>query len=140
MSMAEQESGTGTVTLGLERWVQFAFVAAAGLGIWLSNNIIEAVWLMIAENWNAVPMPDDLLVSASAVIVAVLGAWICYRNPRIHKWASEVASELSKVTWPTRRETWSATVVVLIVSIIAAAILGVFDAAWSAVTDLIYKV
>ena len=48
--------------------------------------------------------------------------------------------ELSKVSWPTRKETWSQTIVVIIVSIIAAVILGVFDAVWAQITDFIYDV
>jgi preprotein translocase subunit SecE len=44
------------------------------------------------------------------------------------------------VSWPTRKETWSQTIVVLIVSVIAAIILGVYDAVWSHITDLIYNV
>ena len=52
----------------------------------------------------------------------------------------EVCVELSKVTWPTRKETWSQTIVVIVVSIIAAIILGVFDAFWAQITDLIYDV
>ena len=50
----------------------------------------------------------------------------------------EVAGELSKVTWPSRPETWRNTVVVIVTSIIAAAYLFLFDSVWSAFTDLIY--
>jgi preprotein translocase SecE subunit len=49
-----------------------------------------------------------------------------------------VAVELASVTWPTRKETWGNTVVVFVVSLVAAIIIGLFDAGWSAVTDLIY--
>ena len=32
------------------------------------------------------------------------------------RWAEDIVSELRKVTWPTREETWNLTVVVLIVA------------------------
>ena len=56
------------------------------------------------------------------------------------KYFNGTRAELRKVTWPTRKETWSQTIVVLIVSIIAAVILGVYDAVWSHITDLPYNV
>lgn len=131
---AETDTRTDTsagATLGLERWVQFAFIALAVTVFWLLDNIVGAVWNIFAE-------PDPTLVSASALGVAAVGAIILYRMPSVHGWAHEVAAELSKVTWPTRKETWSATIVVLVVSVIAAVILGVMDTAWAWVTDLIY--
>lgn len=51
--------------------------------------------------------------------------------------ANEVAEELSKVTWPTREETGSATVVVVVTVLICSAYLGAFDAVWLALTDMI---
>ncbi|MAR55550.1 MAG: preprotein translocase subunit SecE [Rickettsiales bacterium] len=68
----------------------------------------------------------------------MLGAVALYRNENVYRFARAVAVELSHVTWPSRQETWSNTLVVIIVSAVAAVILGAFDAAWSAVTDLIY--
>jgi preprotein translocase subunit SecE len=136
---APQAGGTGSqgsgggVSLGLERWVQFAFIGAALCTFWFLDNFIHAAWNFFAE-------PDPTLVTAISALVAVVGAFVLYRSPGINEWAHEVAAELSKVTWPTRKETRSATVVVLIVSFIAAVILGVFDAGWAAVTDLIYDV
>ena len=124
--------GTGA-HLGIERWVQFAFIGAALFTFWFLDHLIFAVWNIFAE-------PDPTLVSAVAAGVAVVGAFALYRAPAVNEWAHEVAAELSKVTWPTRRETWSATIVVLVVTAIAAAILGVFDTVWAWVTDLIYNV
>lgn len=133
--MATQaETGTDTgATLGLERWVQFAFIGAALFAFWFLDHLIFAIWNLVEE-------PDPTLVSAVAALVAVVGAFVSYRAPTVNEWAHEVAAELSKVTWPGRRQTWSATVVVLIVTAIAASLLGVMDAAWAWVTDLIYDV
>jgi preprotein translocase subunit SecE len=118
-------------TLGLERWVQFGFVALAGLTFFISDKLITFVWGFFAE-------PQATLVTGAAAIVGILTGYFTYRHPRVKPWADEVAGELSKVTWPSRRETWYSTVVVIITSIIAAVYLGAFDALWSAFTDLIY--
>ena len=47
---------------------------------------------------------------------------------------------MSRVTWPTRKETSSSTVIVVVTSVITAFVLFMFDTVWSAVTDLVYKV
>ncbi|MCC6810654.1 MAG: preprotein translocase subunit SecE [Deltaproteobacteria bacterium] len=54
--------------------------------------------------------------------------------------ADEVALELSKVTWPSRQETWAATVVVIATVAISAAYLGVFDAVWSWASDALLSI
>ncbi len=43
------------------------------------------------------------------------------------RWAMDIISELRKVTWPTRREVMNLTVVVLVVSLLLGAFLGVAD-------------
>jgi len=43
------------------------------------------------------------------------------------QWAMEIISELRKVTWPTREETWYLTLVVLIVAGIIGLFLGGVD-------------
>ncbi len=43
------------------------------------------------------------------------------------RWATDIISELRKVTWPTRRETSHLTLVVVVVSLIFGAMLGVAD-------------
>lgn len=46
---------------------------------------------------------------------------------RIIQFFREVKSELKKVTWPTRKEAIRWTILVIVVSLIVAAIIGVFD-------------
>jgi preprotein translocase subunit SecE len=127
------EEGAGKKTLGLERWVQLAFVAAALLLIWLADHLISGIWYLFAD-------PDEVLVSVGAVAVGILGAILLYRNLPAYTLVHDVVEELSKVTWPTRKETSQATVVVVVTSLIAALMLFTFDSLWSAVTDLVYKV
>ncbi len=119
-------------TLGLERWVQFGFVLIAGVTFFISDKLIALIWGYFAE-------PKDLIVSGVAAILGLLTGLLLYRHPRLNPLAHEVAGELAKVTWPSRRETWTSTIVVIVTSIIAAAYLGAFDALWSAFTDLIYQ-
>ena len=136
----EQDKARPTGTLGVERWVQFAYFGAAIALAWFLIKSANATWTILADTVDAVPEPNDTAVSIGAGLIAALAAVWSYRSQRIHSFATEVCVELSKVTWPSRKDTWSQTIVVLIVSAIAAAILGVFDAVWSKITDLIYNV
>ncbi|MBC7975537.1 MAG: preprotein translocase subunit SecE [Myxococcales bacterium] len=73
----------------------------------------------------------------AAVGAVVIGVTL-YRNDRIYDLANEVSSELKKVTWPTAKEIRSATTVVIVMTVISAVILGVFDLVWSNLTELVY--
>jgi preprotein translocase subunit SecE len=58
-------------------------------------------------------------------------------GPRAGVFLGEVWAELKKVHWPTRQETYAATLVVLIVTVLVAAFLGVVDFAISHVVQAI---
>ena len=128
---------THSGTLGIERWVQFAYVAIFLLFFWLLDHLFANIGAFVSEKMNTADM-DPTLITAISVVVSLLLAFLMFRNKNINKFSYEVAHELEHVTWPSRKETWSNTLVVMFVSAISAVILGVFDAVWSAVTDLIY--
>jgi preprotein translocase subunit SecE len=88
--------------------------------------------------WFTLPSPDPTIITGIAAILGILTGYLLYRHPKAKPMADEVAGELSKVTWPSRPETWRNTVVVIVTSILAAAYLFLFDSVWSAFTDLIY--
>jgi preprotein translocase subunit SecE len=46
---------------------------------------------------------------------------------RVRQYVQETVAELRKVNWPTRREAWYLTVIVLIVTGIMSILLGGFD-------------
>jgi len=117
--------------LGLIRWVQVAFMGFALILFWLLDKIGLAVWQMFAE-------PNPTLNTVGAAAIAAVTTVVLYRNERVNQVTHDVIGELTKVTWPTRRETQAATIVVIVASIIAAVIIGILDAAWSKLTDLIY--
>src|SRR5262245_52331714 len=89
--------------------------------------------------WGAVSTPpSEFRISILSGMVAVVAGVVCYRNDRIYTLANEVTGELKKVTWPTWKEIRTATLVVVTMSIISAAILGVFDLVWTNLTELVY--
>jgi preprotein translocase subunit SecE len=89
--------------------------------------------------WSQFDEPNEVIATVASAAVGLGVAFGLYRNEKSHRLVSDVVAELSKVTWPSRKETYASTIVVVITSIIAAAIVGSFDFVWSAITDLLYK-
>ena len=129
---------TGTTrSLGMDRWVQFAFVGLFLFSFWFLDHLFADVGVFVAEQAN-IADPNPLYLTLAAGVISVLIAIGMYRNEKVNRFSKEVAFELEHVTWPSREETWSNTVIVMIVSAISAVILGIFDYVWAAVTGLIY--
>src|SRR5262249_51367559 len=97
-------------TLGVERWVQFVFIAGALVAFWIFDHLIGAAWNMFAE-------PEETLVTLSAVVASGVLTFVLARRSSAKDWTREVAQELAKSTWPSRKETWAATIVVTITSL-----------------------
>lgn len=117
---------------GPNKAVHLMFLSGGLLFFLLLNWTVEWIWGYFVAN------PNDFVVNGIAAAVALTTGILFYRNDRVYGLAHDVASELKKVTWPTKKETQAATLVVIVTVIIAAVILGVFDAVWSTVTDTIY--
>ena len=60
-SIAQEDNLPVTSTLGLERWVQFAFIAGALALFWLFDHLIIVIWELFADS-------DGTLASAGAAI------------------------------------------------------------------------
>lgn len=56
---------------------------------------------------------------------------------RLSRYLREVKVEMSKVTWPARKEVVQATSVVLVAVVIAAAYIGALDFIWSSIVKLV---
>jgi preprotein translocase subunit SecE len=79
--------------------------------------------------------------SIGLVVGAVIGALTViqsYRKESVRTWASEVAAELSKVTWPTREAVLNGTLVVVVASALATVYVTILDRIWSFLTTLVY--
>lgn len=136
----EEDKARPTGALGVERWVQFVYAACTVVLAWFLIKSSNAIWTVLADTVDAVPEPNAIIIAVGAGLISLIATVVAYRSSKINTFIVEVCVELSKVTWPTRKETWSQTIIVVIVSVIAAVILGAFDAVWSQITDFVYNV
>jgi len=114
--------------MGENKFIHLTFAVAALLAAFVLSRATDWVWGYFAK-------PNDMIVNGAAVLMAAVGAYVAYRNERVFATVHDITRELEKVSWPTRKETSAATVVVLVTVSIAAVILSGFDAIWSFFTN-----
>ena len=120
-----------------KRIVQGAY-AAGTLIIWLLTVRIYASLFAVAGVHDPQLLGKDFtlstLLAAATAVGTLLWTW---RHERVRPLAHEVAEELVKVTWPTWDETKTNARVTIIVSVVVAVILGVFDLVFGNLTNMI---
>jgi preprotein translocase SecE subunit len=89
--------------------------------------------------WSYFAKPNELAIQGVALAAAVIAGIIAYRNERVFAGTSDVTRELEKVTWPTKKETYYATIIVIVTVIIAMLILAFFDLIWAFLAGKILK-
>jgi len=116
--------------MGERKYVQLMFIV---------GGMILAYVLVMSTDWvwGYFHKPPELYVNAVGIGTAMIATLLVWRHRPTQQSASETVAELRKVTWPTRKETSQATVVVIITVIIVAIFLQIFDAFWSRVTGYI---
>jgi preprotein translocase subunit SecE len=112
--------------------VHLMYLCGAVLLFYLMQWTIDWLWASVGTP------PSEFKISLVSGLVAVIAGIVLYRNDRVFALANEVSGELKKVTWPTVKEVRTATVVVVVMSVISAMILGVFDLVWTNLTELVY--
>ena len=89
--------------------------------------------------WSYFAKPNELAMQGVALMCGVLGGVIAYRNERVFATAADVTRELEKVTWPSKKETYYATIIVIVTVLIATLILSCFDLIWAFLAGKILK-
>ncbi len=123
------------------KWTYLMFAVGGLLLAYLLTMSVQWGWEYLATSDFAgdyVGKPKNLLIDLLAFSLAGVAVAGAARNERLIELAGEVTSELRKVTWPTREETFAATIVVIVTVIVSSIFLGMFDLLWSWVAKGIY--
>lgn len=124
--MAQQENAPN-------KPVHLMFLCGAILLFYVLQWSIDWIWGYFGT------APGEFAITMLAAVGAFVTGVVLYRNDRVYNLANEVTQELKKVTWPGAKEVRSATIVVIVMSVIAAIILGlVFDTTFSKLTQVVY--
>ena len=133
-------AGQAAAAFGLMRYVHAIFFGGAIALAWLLIQIVDTAWTRLNLGFAWMPAPRGWMTIAIGGIAGFGMAIYMWRHPKLNRLAVEVVTELSKVTWPTRKELSASTVVVIVVSIIASIILGVFDMFWAWATEQLLNI
>jgi preprotein translocase subunit SecE len=99
-------------------------LTAAGAGIIL---VFGLVWL--ANVLLLQPVPEAIVIASVTVVIGGTLYWIMNR-PRIVQFLIDTDSEMRKVNWPSRREIYGSTWVVICGTILMAVLLFGIDSAF----------
>ena len=81
----------------------------------------------------------DLFIRLGSIVLGAMAGFGLYFNNQSNAFMNEVVLEMSRVTWPTTKETTNSTIFVIIFVILAGAILGLFDSLWSYLINWLIK-
>ncbi len=138
------ESGTTPddhvpVQLGYLRFVYAAYMAAAIIVSFIAEKIGHVAWYRLGQ-WNpSFGEPHDEVLYPFAAAIGIGVSLYYWRKPEAREYSNEVAEELSKVSWPTRKEVMNSTTVVVLTTIFATVFFALMDQFWKYVTDKIYS-
>ncbi len=128
MSTQQERAGpVGSLQLGVAKYLYTGFFVGGCIVAYLVNHLLDTVWEGHENATNAI-----------AVVAGVVAVFVAWKNERLRTLAMETIDELSQVTWPTKQETSTATVVVLITSVVATVVIFLLDRFWQWLTNLIY--
>ncbi|GAC1609558.1 MAG: hypothetical protein NVS4B10_25130 [Myxococcales bacterium] len=116
----------GYVVLGLAAGLFLEHVALVAFGAF---GPTQPLTRPLAGDWSWCTV-----IGLGTAAAAAIYLWL---TPKTHDTSLEIAAELRKVSWPGMPETRAATIAVIVASIIAAVLLGLFDVFWQFLTDKI---
>ncbi len=82
---------------------------------------------------------QDIYSNGIPVALAAITFAVLQFNPRVVEFVDSVVMELKKVVWPPPRDTMIMTVVVVITLIISGVLVGLYDALWAYLINMIVK-
>lgn len=115
--------------------LNICLILASGFLYWVASRLAELIFdgfniAITRDYWLTVP-------EMIALALAVLAYAFVIKNRTAVVFLTEAITELSKVTFPTKKESGQSAVVVMILVGIAALFLALFDLAWSTATQFI---
>jgi preprotein translocase subunit SecE len=124
--------------LGTRRFVYAAYFGGAIAIAFLASKFIDIGWYRLQTYKPGFGEPRDEIVMPIAGLIGAGAAIYYWRRTRARELAEEVATEMSKVTWPSRTEVTNGTVIVIVTTIVSTVFFALMDKFWGFVTNLVY--
>lgn len=118
-----------------QKWVNLVLTAVAVIvaGVaFIGFSKISAVY-SLESNMKQI----DLVIRLGSILLGAALGFGLYMNDKSNAFLNEVVLELSRVTWPTQKETSNATIWVILFVLVAGAVLGALDSLWAWMIKLV---
>jgi preprotein translocase subunit SecE len=118
-----------------KKYVSIIFIFCSIFVWYVFNTFFRSIftYFQIYEIYAWLPIASK----SFAFILGGISLLIFHRYKIVYDYLFEVINEIKKVTWPNKKETWSATFVVIVAVLIAGLVLGVFDWISASLLELI---
>jgi preprotein translocase subunit SecE len=113
----------------MEKTINKIMMVSFVCGAFLVGYTVQVLNTLLASSWGAYArLTDSEIVSNLLPIAAGLLFFIyLVSSKKVRQWSQEVIVEISKVVWPSKKETTALTVFVCIFMIFTGILLGIFD-------------
>ena len=105
--------------------INLTFVTIAFLAYYITNVLFETLSGVVGAVARA--RNQDIFRHGIPVGIGLVVFFVMITNPKLKTWVDDVITEISKVVWPSRKDTVAMTVVCCVMVLIAGIGLGVFD-------------
>ena len=133
-----QVGAASPTQLGTRRFVYAGYFAGAVGIAFLMSKILDFAWYKLQGYKPTIGEPRDEIVMPLAALIGASAAAYYWFRTRARQLAEEVATEMSKVTWPSRTEVTNGTFVVIVTTVISTVFFALMDKFWGFVTNLVY--
>lgn len=137
MSTAQETRSGGSLQLGTVQRYLFAGYFAGGAAV--AFLLYQLIVRIASTGEREVPARMQNIATGVGALVAFFAVNWAWRNKKVRALAEETIDELQQVTWPTREETYNATVVVLFTGFSSAAVIFAMDQFWNWFTTRLFS-
>ena len=125
----------------MEKTVNKIMMVSFIAGAFLCGYIVNVMVALLSNSWGAFARLTDSPAArhGAPIVIAVSFFFYVSFSKKVRAWAHEVIMEVSKVVWPSRKETTAMTIVVCFFMIMTGIILGIFDLISSQVIQFIIE-
>ena len=107
----------------------------AGIFVGIFVAVVCETIAAIATGWFGRFFAQDLVRHGLPVLIGFIVFVFLQTNKGVHAWGDEVVTELSRVVWPSRKDTTAMTIVVCAMVLISGAFFGILDVVSGAVVS-----
>ena len=113
----------------MEKTINKIMMVSFVCGAFLVGYTIEVLHTILSSSWGpyARLTDSDLITHGLPVIFGLIFFIYAISSKSVKAWAQEVIVEVSKVVWPSKKDTVAMTIFVCFFMILTGVILGIFD-------------